>query len=342
LKIIVLTGGNSAERNVALASGKAIASGLRSSGHDVRIVDPVFGAVQPNEEEIFGGRPVIGQEFPTAEELKSYSSRKVLECISSDLFDNVDIVFLGLHGKFGEDGRVQSLLEMRGAKYTGSGVTSSAMTLDKDISKIILSHAGISTPGWFMLEGNNFADTDIDNKIKSGIGYPAVIKPNDEGSTVGLSIVQPDVEDIQLGKAVQYAFDYSNRVMVEEYIPGRELTVAILGEDALPVVEIKPKDGFYDYEHKYTKGMTQYICPAKLPENLENKMQEDAKSAHNSLGCKAYSRVDFRLAADGKFYCLEVNTLPGMTELSLVPKAASAVGLNFNRLLEKIIELSLK
>ncbi|HJY64934.1 MAG TPA: D-alanine--D-alanine ligase [Ignavibacteria bacterium] len=342
MNIIVLTGGNSAERNVALASGRAIANSLRSTGHDVKIVDPVFGADQPPEDEIFEGRLAIGQEFPTADELKSYSSKKVMECINSSLFDNVDIVFLGLHGKFGEDGRVQSLLEMRGVKYTGSGVTSSAMALDKDISKILFCYANVLTPDWFMLERNGFIDVDVDKKIKAAVGYPVVIKPNDEGSTVGLSIVQPDVEDLQLGKAVKFAFDYSDRVMVEEYIPGRELTVTVLGEDALPVVEIKPKDGFYDYEHKYTKGMTQYICPAELAENTANNMREDALSAHKILGCKAYSRVDFRLAPDGKFYCLEVNTLPGMTELSLVPKAAGAAGMSFTDLLNKIIELSLK
>jgi D-alanine-D-alanine ligase len=135
--------------------------------------------------------------------------------------------------------------------------------------------------------------------------------------------------------------DYSDWVMVEKYIPGREITVAILGSEALPVVEIKPKDGFYDYEHKYTKGMTEYICPADLPEPAANEIREKALSAHKVLSCKAYSRVDFRLAPDGKFYCLEVNTLPGMTELSLVPKAAQAIGLRFKDLLNKIIELSL-
>ena len=342
MNIIVLTGGTSSERNVALASGKAIANALKSSGHNVRIVDPIYGTSQPPEEQIFEGRFTIGQEFPTAEELKKFSNKKVLECIDSGIFDNTDIVFLGLHGKFGEDGRIQSLLEMRGVKYTGSGVTSSAISLDKDISKVMFCYADILTPGWFMLEKGPFDINKIDEKIKSTCGYPAVIKPNDEGSTVGLSIVQPDVEDVQLGKAIDFAFSYSDRVMVEQYIPGRELTVTILGDEPLPVVEIKPKDGFYDYEHKYTKGMTDYICPAELPEKTANLMLKKALAAHNVLGCKAYSRVDYRLDSNGKFYCLEVNTLPGMTELSLVPKGASAVGLSFPELLNRIIELSLK
>jgi D-alanine-D-alanine ligase len=342
MNIIVLTGGISAERNVALASGKAIAGGLRATGHNVRVVDPVFGTNQPDEESMFEGRAAIGGEFPSVEELNQYSGRKVLECINSDIFDNIDIVFLGLHGKFGEDGRIQSLLEMRGVKYTGSGVTSSAMAMDKNISKIMFLNNDIPTPRWFMLHDKEVDHVKLDESIKLEMGYPAVVKPNDEGSTVGLSIVQPDVEDEQLGKAISGAFEYSDRIMIEQFIEGRELTVAILGDEALPVVEIKPKDGFYDYEHKYTKGMTEYICPADLPEKISDVLRERSLLAHKALCCRAYSRVDFRLNPKGEYYCLEVNTLPGMTELSLVPKAASAVGISFNDLLNRIIELSLK
>ncbi len=341
MNIIVLTGGSSAERNVALASGKAIAGALGNSGHNVKVVDPIFGAKQPGEEQIFEGRLAVGQEFPTAEELAKYSAKKVIECIDSKLFDNIDIVFLGLHGKFGEDGKIQSLLEMRGVKYTGSGVTSSAMAMDKDISKILFNHFNVPTPKWFMADKSGYDLKEIDRKIETNFGYPAVIKPNDEGSTVGLSIVQPDVEDVQLKNAFENAFSYSGKIMVEEFIEGRELTVAILGTEALPVVEIKPKDGFYDYEHKYTKGMTEYFCPADLPEILAKELKEKSIIAHNSLGCEVYSRVDFRLNPAGEYYCLEVNTLPGMTALSLVPKAASAVGMSFEQLLNKIIELSL-
>ncbi len=340
-KIIVLTGGTSSERNVALASGRGITNALREGGHNVKVVDPIYGAKQPSEEDIYNVKPVIGQEFPTIEELKKYSNKKVIECIDSNLFDNIDIVFLGLHGKFGEDGKIQSLLEMRGAKYTGSGVTSSAMAMDKDISKILFNHFDIPTPRWFMIEKNCFDLISLDDKIKSELGYPAVIKPNDEGSTVGLSIVQPDVEDVQLKGAMELAFKYTDRVMAEEYIPGRELTVAVLGEEALPIVEIKPKEGFYDYEHKYTSGKTEYICPADLPGKLSEEIRIKALAAHRSLGCKAYSRVDFRLNSKNEYYCLEVNTLPGMTGLSLVPKAAGGVGLSFPELLDRIIELSL-
>jgi D-alanine-D-alanine ligase len=342
LNIIVLTGGVSSERNVALASGKAIVKGLRDSGHNVKAVDPIYGELQPEEENIFNVKPSIGKEFPTADELKTYSNKKVIECINSKLFDDIDIVFLGLHGKFGEDGKIQSLLEMRGVNYTGCGVTSSAMAMDKNISKIMFEHFGIPTPSWFMIRKGNYSFNHIDEKVHAEIGYPAVIKPNDEGSTVGLSIVQPDVEDVQLTDALELAFKYTDSVMIEQFIPGRELTVAILGDEALPVVEIKPKDGFYDYEHKYTSGRTEYFCPAELPEDIALEIQNLALIAHNALGCKVYSRVDFRLNTENKFYCLEVNTLPGMTELSLVPKGALARGISFKELLNRIIELSLK
>lgn len=341
MNIIILTGGLSAERNVALASGKAVSNALKAAGNNVMVIDPVYGTEQPGEDVIFADRPAIGKEFPTAEELNRYSNKKVVECINSALFDNVDIVFLALHGKFGEDGMIQSLLELRGVKYTGTGVTSSAMAMDKNISKIMFNHYDILTPKWFMIKKGLYEEVKIDESIKLQVGYPAVIKPNDEGSTVGLSIVQPDVEDVQLGKALEDAFSYSDYVMAEEYIEGRELTVAVIGEVTMPVVEIKPKSGFYDYVHKYTKGFTDYFCPADLPEKLAAHIREKAMVAHKALGCEVYSRVDFRLNSKGEAYCLEVNTLPGMTELSLVPKAAGASGMDFTSLLNRIIELSL-
>jgi len=340
LKIIVLTGGISSERNVALASGRAIVSGLRDLGHSVRVVDPAFGAVLLPEQEIFQSHPSIGKEFPTAAELKSYSNRKVIECLLSDVFDAADLVFLALHGKFGEDGKMQALLEMRGVKYTGSDVISSALAMNKHISKIIFQYHNIPTPKWTIV--SKPADADhLDKLVRDSFRYPLVVKPNDEGSTVGLSIVQPDSQGVSLKKALDLAFDYSDNILLEEFIPGRELTVAVLGTHALPVIEIIPLDGFYDYEHKYTKGKTNYVCPADISPNLASSLQETALNAHNALGCKAYSRVDFRLNPEGQFFCLEVNTLPGMTELSLVPQAARAAGISFPDLLNRIIELSL-
>jgi D-alanine-D-alanine ligase len=341
MNLIVLVGGLSAERNVSLSTGRAIAKGLRESGHNVKVIDPVYGKEQPDEEKIYESHPEIGRDFPSNKELQNYSNLKVIECFSSSLFDNTDIVFIGLHGKFGEDGRIQSLLELRGVKYTGSGVLSSSMAMDKDVAKILFNHFNIPTPNWFTVEKDNYSAELINEKVKAYLKYPCVIKPNDEGSTVGLSIINRGSER-KLPEAMKHAFSYSNKVIVEEYIEGRELTVGVLGTEALPVLEIKPKDGFYDYEHKYTKGMTEYLCPANIPAALANELQEQTLLAHNSLNCKAYSRIDYRLKPDGQYFCLEVNTLPGMTETSLVPKGAGAIGITFPVLLNRIIDLSLK
>lgn len=342
MNIVVLTGGTSSERNVSYASSKAIYSALKSSGHNVHLIDPAYGKEQPDEEKIFSEHNTIGEEFPTAEALKTFDNRKVIDCINSNLFDNTDIVFIGLHGKFGEDGKIQSLFEMRGVSYTGSGVTASAMAMDKNVTKIFLKYAGVPTPNWMILTDKNFSLTKIHEMIKNNFSYPLVIKPNDEGSTVGLSIIKENEKDNRLNIAVAEAFQYSESVIIEEYIPGKEVTVTILGDEALPIVEIKPKDGFYDYEHKYTSGKTEYICPAVLDEKISESLKADALKAHRALGCKIYSRVDFRLNHEQKHYCLEINTLPGLTELSLVPKAAQSAGLSFPQLLNKIIELSLK
>lgn len=343
MNIVLLTGGLSAEREVSLTSGKSIAEGLRNGGHNVKVVDPIYGDKDVPEEDIF--KNTVKRDYPTAEalnELKRNADRNIIACINSELFDNIDVVFLGLHGKLGEDGRIQTLLEMRGVKYTGSGVLASGIALDKNYTKILFSYYGIPTPKWTIIERGQLNDQSINSRISEEIGFPCVVKPNDEGSTVGLTIVQPDVEDVQLPNAFATAFKYSDKAMVEQYVKGRELTVAIMGEETYPIVEIKPKDGFYDYEHKYTKGMTEYVCPAELGEDLTKQIQEYALKAHKVCGCSVYSRVDFLLDDNNNPYCLEVNTLPGMTSTSLVPKSANALGISFSELLDKIIDLSIK
>ena len=345
MNIILITGGPSAEREVSIASSKSIVKALRDLGHSVKVVDPINGDLNINEDEIF--KSGVKKESPSLEllnEIHKVSDRKILDCINSSIFDNIDLAFLGVHGKFGEDGKIQTLLELRGIRYTGSNVFSSALAMDKDVSKIILNSAGIKTPDWIVLRKSS-GEQDLKNingNILNSIGYPCVVKPNDEGSTVGLSIVQPDVEDIQLGNSISLAFNYSDKVLIEKYIKGRELTVPVIGNETFPVIEIRPKDGFYDYEHKYTKGMTEYFCPADIPADIENKAREDALKAHRILGCSVYSRIDFILDENNDLYCLEVNTLPGMTETSLVPKSAAAMGMSFNQLIEKLIELSLQ
>ncbi len=344
MKIALITGGPSAERDVSVNSSLSILGALRENGHEVTVIDPVFGEHQPGEEEILGHK--VTKDMPSAEEiirLGRENGRNILNCFSSSLFDRIDFAFLGLHGKFGEDGRVQTLLEMRGIKYSGSGVFASALAMDKDFSKVALRAAGITTPAWISESKIIRQSPEVLNeKILSRIGYPCVIKPNDEGSTVGLSIVNADVEDAQLGSAVELAYSYSDKIIIEKFAKGRELTVPVIGNEALPVIEIQPKGGFYDYEHKYTKGMTEYICPAQLSPEQESEIKDSALSAHRSLGCSVYSRVDFILEESGKFQCLEVNTLPGMTGTSLVPKSALAYGMSFNELIEKIIQLSLQ
>lgn len=345
MNIILITGGPSAEREVSIASSKSIVKALRDLGHSVKVVDPINGDLSINEDEIF--RSGVKKESPSFEllnEIHKVSDRKILDCINSSIFDNIDLAFLGVHGKFGEDGKIQTLLELRGIRYTGSNVFSSALAMDKDVSKIILNSAGIKTPDWIVIRKSS-GEQDLKNingNILDSIGYPCVVKPNDEGSTVGLSIVQPDVEDIQLGNSISLAFNYSDKVLIEKYIKGRELTVPVIGNETFPVIEIRPIDGFYDYEHKYTKGMTEYFCPADIPAGIENKAREDALKAHRILGCSVYSRIDFILNENNDLYCLEVNTLPGMTETSLVPKSAAAMGMSFNQLIERLIELSLQ
>jgi D-alanine-D-alanine ligase len=336
MKIAVFLGGTSAEREVSLASGRAVTQALREAGHTVTPIDPALGARQPADEndlykDILHGAP------PSREELAKLSPRNLIECVNSPLLDAVDVVFLALHGEWGEDGKVQSLLEMRGIKYTASGVMSSALTMDKSMTKILLRHIGVKTANWEMVRRGMPGSQAVIDRAIADIGFPLVVKPNDQGSTVGLTIVQR-AEDI--AAAVELAFQYSSSVMLEEFIPGRELTVSIVGDQALPIIEIKPHEGIYDYQHKYTKGMTEYICPADLSGELTVRIQKDSKRVFDMTQCRGFARVDFRLRQDGEYFCLEINTLPGMTATSLVPKAAAAAGIPFPQLCDRIVNLA--
>ncbi|MCE1165220.1 MAG: D-alanine--D-alanine ligase [Bacteroidetes bacterium] len=337
MNIALITGGLSSEREVALSSGRGILKALRNLGHNVSVIDPVFGSEKVSEDVIF--RDMVSKEYPTLEKLKSLqgeNARKLIECVNSPLFDNTDIAFLGLHGKFGEDGIIQTLLDLRGVKYTGSGMRASAFAMDKDISKTVFQAAGILTPEWIAL--NRQDEYNIKEFLRI-FGKPLVVKPNDEGSTVGLTIASDEKE---LEKGIRNAFSYSDKVLVEKYVKGREITVAVVDGKAYPVIEIKPKDGFYDYEHKYTKGRTEYICPAEIKPAVAEKAKEIAMNAFTASGCEVYARVDFLLTQDDELYCLEVNTLPGMTELSLVPMAVKSEGMGFDALIDTVINASLK
>jgi D-alanine-D-alanine ligase len=326
--IALLVGGTSPERAVSKMSGKGILQALRTLQYPTIVIDPAYGLHQPKEEE----------QFFLEKDFTDLSNRNYIDAINSTLFDDIDVVFSAMHGKWAEDGTIQSLLELRGLKYTGSKVLASALAMDKDMSKVVFRQTGVQTADWFTVNERSFELVLITDEIKQKIGFPCIIKPNDQGSTVGLKIVQDESE---VEEGIVIAQKYSSKTLIEKYIPGRELTVAILLNEALPVLEIVPKSGFYDYMHKYTSGMSEYIVPANIPDEVARKAQQQALTAFQALSCEGYARVDFRMNNDNELYCLEVNTLPGMTATSLVPKAAKAVGISFENLVERIIQQAL-
>jgi len=287
LKIVVLMGGRSSEREISLKTGRAVAKALKELGHEVFELDLT---------------PDIPCEL---------------------LRIKPDKVFIALHGPYGEDGRVQGLLDILGIPYTGSGVLGSSIAMDKDITKRLISSEGIPTPPWRCLQREDELLWD---------DFPAVVKPADQGSSVGLSVVHSRA---QLEKAVKELFELTDKVLVESFIEGRDMTVALLKGKALPVIEIKPMKGIYDYESKYTKGKTEY---AFLEEGeLATRLQDIALGVSKLLGLKDMARVDFRVDSEGTPYVLEVNTVPGMTELSLFPMACEKAGISFKEMLSIIL-----
>ncbi|MCK6257541.1 D-alanine--D-alanine ligase [Fictibacillus sp. WQ 8-8] len=304
MKIAVLYGGVSAEREVSLSSGKQIMNALEAKGHEV-----------------------IGVDF---------HPDRLEEIIQL----NADIVFIGLHGKYGEDGKLQSLLDMLKIPYVGSGVLASALAMDKARSKQFFKNAGIRTAKEVVLEKKLYRE----DKLDVPFGFPLVVKPNHEGSTIGLTIAKNKDEML---KGIASALLHDHTVMVEEFVSGKEVTVAVMGEkgsvNALPVVEIVPKNEYYDYESKYAEGGSVHYVPARLDEKTTSLLQKQAVLAHEVLGCEVYSRVDFIIPSDGSEpVILEVNTLPGMTPTSLFPDAAKEVGLSYPDMIEKLIQLSLQ
>ena len=285
-------GGPGEEREISLQSGKAIQLALEAIGYNVL----------------------------------SITMENKLGDIISDLH-SVDLVFLGLHGSIGENGTIQGFLELLGIKYTGSDPLSSAICMDKNISKIIARDSKVNTPNWEIVTRGQTLNEDNSE-------FPLVIKPNDQGSTVGLTIVHDESE---LGSALDLAFKYSSSVMVEQFIDGRELTVTLIGGKALPVCEIIPSHELYDYECKYTSGMSKYVCPAEIDLDLTERIQEITERLFNVLKCRHYSRADFRLDHEDNLWFLEMNTLPGMTDTSLAPMAAKAAGFSFNDLIDRIV-----
>ena len=342
MNIAVLFGGISTERNVSLVGGKAVITALRNKGHNVVPIDPAFGEDKNRKAESLLNDDLDSNitNFNTIEELKVFNPRSYIECVNSNLFDNIDCAFIVLHGQYGEDGIIQSLLDLRGIKYTGSGARASAIAIDKGIAKNIFAANRLVTPMWEVLNIND-VDEEYLEYIKKTFEKKIVIKPNDQGSTVGLTIVEDGYIN-SISDAIQKASKFSNDIIIERYIEGREIAVGILDNEALPIVEIIPENGFYDYEHKYKKGITNYVCPADIPEDITEFTQNVATAAFNSLGCIGFGRVDFILDEEGQPYCLEVNTIPGFSASSLLPKAANEIDIDFETLCEKIIEITLK
>jgi D-alanine-D-alanine ligase len=330
MRVTVLTGGTSAERDVALASAVQVVPALRSRGHEVAVVDTARGFIpEADEPALLSG--VVGTEPPSIAQLHALERGLLLSGLANlAAVRDADVLFLALHGGRGEDGTIQTLLEMVGVPYTGSGRLGSAIAMDKDISKRLFQRSGVPTAPWVMAPAAR-------DRVNREFGWPVVVKPSKQGSTVGLTVVkQPGEYEAALALARQY----DDEVMIERFVPGRELTVGILEGRALAVGEIIPRHEIFDYECKYTPGMSQEIFPADLPPKLSAECGRLALLAHEALKLGGYSRVDFRLTPEGELFCLEVNTLPGMTATSLMPQSARAVGIEFAELCERICRVA--
>jgi D-alanine-D-alanine ligase len=326
-------GGTSSERDVSLATGVRVTEALRSRGHHVMPVDPARGAIGEDEYRALLTGTVVQVEPPSREALRRMN-REALPKLATTLprQGETDVVFLGLHGGWGEDGTIQALLDLSGVPYTGSGRLASGLALDKDVSKHLFRQAGVTTADWLL------APASVE-QVRERLGFPVIVKPANEGSTVGLSIVKtPEA----LQPAIDEALRYDPQVMIEQFIAGREMTVGILGDIALPVGEIIPKHEIYDYECKYTAGMAEEVFPADLTDAERARVQREALDAFRALKLSGYARIDFRMSTDGTFFCLEANTLPGMTQTSLIPQAAAAAGISFPELCDRIVQLALE
>jgi D-alanine-D-alanine ligase len=330
MKIAVLLGGTSEERDVSIASGAQVFGALRSGGHEVVAVDTARGTLRGEDEDLLL-RSGVAPDPPTDEELRRLKAGNPMALAGNPALRDSDVVFLALHGGSGEDGTLQAILDQGGITYTGSGQLGSAMAMDKDIAKRLFQLSGVPTAPWLMAP----ADPD---RVERELGYPVVVKPSKQGSTVGLTVVKRP-QDLQA--AMEEAFRFDDEVMLERFVPGRELTVGILADRPLSVGEIIPKGEIFDYESKYQTGGAEEIFPADLPEELSARVRELGLLAHRALKLRDYSRVDFRLDPDGKLWCLEANTLPGMTAASLLPQSAAAAGIGFEELCERICQLAL-
>ena len=339
MNIAVLAGGYSHERDVSLTSASLISNALIDEGHKICLCDVYLGCDIKDKDVMFTDTKTeihkIENSVPDLDALKAQSGngdaligKNVIE-----LCKMADVVFLALHGSMGENGQLQATLDNFGIKYTGSGYVGSLLAMDKDITKKLFKFSGVVTPEWIRCE----RDANIDEIIEK-IGFPCVVKPTSSGSSVGISLVGDKEE---LVRALDIAVKYEDSIIVEKQIIGREFTVGVLDGEVLPVIEIIPTEGFYDYENKYQAGKTKEICPAQISESLKEKLSEQTLLAFKTLRLSGYARFDFLADENETTYCLEANTLPGMTPTSLLPQMAAAVGISYGKLCTKIIETAL-
>lgn len=338
MKIVVLAGGYSPERDVSFCSGSLIANALIENGHKVLLADLYLGLKDSDYEARYLTKESkeryhyeIPETEPDLDALKAASGNgealigpRIIEACQ-----NADLAFVALHGSIGENGMLQAVFDTYGIHYTGTGYEGCLLGMNKDISKKLMVAAGINTAPW---KTYSLKNTDLSQFDE--VTYPCVVKPLSCGSSVGVSILENSAD---LNKAIQAAKVYESEILIEKKIVGREFSVGILEEQALPAIEIIPKTGFYDYKNKYQTGCTTEVCPADTTKELEQALRDTALKVHHALHLGYYSRVDFLVDSNNVLWCLEANTLPGMTPNSLIPQEARAVGIPYNELCEKIV-----
>lgn len=344
MNIVVLCGGLSPERDVSVSSGSRITAALKGLGHRAVLVDMYFGlegysgtlesAFDLPLPEGVGGIAADEPDLDAVRDARALRSGSLFGERVLEICAAADIVFLALHGRCGEDGRVQAAFDLMGIKYTGSGYMGSALAMDKHLTKRIAQSAGVLTPKWELFGPAELEDT---SDIIGRVGLPCVVKPLNSGSSIGVEIVHTPE---QFDKALHNAAMQGDGVITERYISGREIQISILGGEPLPSIEISSGDGFYDYMHKYQPGAAVEISPAPIPAEAEARLASAALAVYNALGLKALARADFIYDSDGRFWFLEINTLPGMTPTSLAPQEAAAAGLSYEALCQRIIDLA--
>jgi D-alanine-D-alanine ligase len=331
MRVTVLTGGATGERPVAFAGAAEIVSALRGKDHTVQVVDTVTGLLSAEDE----GRLLVTRVGPRPQALDELAERErqmlATGLAAEPAITGAEVIFPCVHGGRGEGGALQAALDLIGVPYTGSGPLASALAMDKDLSKRLLRAAGVPVPAWFMTPVSP-------DDVTTALGWPVIVKPSKQGSTIGLTLVKQAKD---LDQAVTLAAQHDDEVMVEQYIPGREFTVGVLGDVPLPVGEIIPTHELFDYECKYTPGLTEEVFPAHIDTKLARQLQELATTSHRALKLGGYSRIDFRVTPEGDIVCLEANSLPGMTAVSLLPQAARAAGIDYAEMCERICALAL-